>query len=396
MAVSLASLLVPVTEEEALDFSLSTLQALGFSATSWQPGSVQRTLVQLSASIYASLSSTVALIAAAGFNSLATGGWLDVLSEDYFANTRVAAVETQGVVRLTASPTAPPVVIAAGDLQIANTATQAANTATFRNTSGGTLNPGGTLDVDVEAETAGAASNLANSVALYMWTSLVGVSATNPPLGSTGTWITRAGADAETDERLRERNVNKWSTLSYAAVDGAYRAWALAADDSVTRVKVRSNNPYGPGSVDVVCATAIGGISTTQAADILDYIMGTTDDVGRRPLGDVVSVQSASAVALTVSGTVTVEAAYSATTTLAAVKDAILGVLNATDIGGTPIPPATTPGYIIHSRLVAAVEALDGVIAVSITAPSGNYALTDLQVIGQTAVVWTGLSVVYG
>jgi uncharacterized phage protein gp47/JayE len=342
------------------------------------------------------LSATVALIAAAGFNSLATGGWLDVLSEDFFANTRVAAVETHGVMRLTASATAPPYVIAVGDLQISNTATQAGNTVTFRNTSGGSLNPGGTLDLDFEAETAGAASNLANSVALYMWTSLVGVTATNPPVGTTGTWITRAGTDAETDERLRARNVSKWSTLSYAAVDGAYRNWALEADDSVTRVKVRSNNPYGPGTVDVVCATAIGGISPTQAADILAYINGTTDGIGRRPLGDVVTVQSAAAIALTVSGLVTVASAYSATTTLQAVKDAILAVLNDTEIGGTVIPPATTPGYVIHSRLVAAVEALDGVISVSLTAPSGNYALTELQVIDQSAVVWTGLSVVYG
>lgn len=398
MAVSLTALLTPVTEEEALDLALSTLGALGFSVTSWHEGSVQRTLVQLGATLYSSVTSTVAQIAAAGFNQLSSGGWLDVLSEDYYANTRVAGVVTQGVFRLTASAVAPPVAISADMLQIADTATAIPTTHTFRNTSPAApvvLAPGGTLDIDVEAEVAGTGSNIANSVPLYLWTSLVGVTVTNPPVGATGTWISRAGTDAETDARLQTRNTSKWSTLSYAAVDGAYKNWALAADTSVTRVKVRSNNPYGPGTVDVVCATAIGGISPAQATAILAYINGS-GTTGRRPLGDVVTVQTASAIAMTISGIVTVDAAYSATTTLAAVKAALLAVVNDTDIGGTVIPPATTPGYVIRSKLVAAVEALDGVISANITAPAADLALTELQVIDQTTVVWTGLSVVYG
>lgn len=398
MAVSLSSLLSSVTEEEALDLAIDVLDSLGFNATSWQDGSAQRTLVQLAANLYSSLSQLIPLITRGGFNSLASGGWLDLLSEDFFGNTRVAAVKTQGVMRFVASATAPPATIAIGDLQIADTATATASTHTFRNTTGGSLGPGGTLDLEMEAETAGADWNIATSTTLYMWTSLVGVTATNPAVGSTGTWILRAGTDAETDARLQARNISKWSTLSYAAVDGAYRNWALEADDSVTRVKVRSNNPYGPGTVDVVCATAIGGISAVQATDILSYINGNNDDgttTGRRPLGDVVTVQSASAIALTIGGTVTVDANYQATTTATAIQNAILAVLNETDIGGTIIPPALT-GVIVHSKIVAAVEALDGVISAAISTPSGDYALTELQVIDQTAVNFASLSVVYG
>ena len=401
MAVSLASLLTPVTEEEALDLALATLSALGFNVTSWQDGSTQRTLVQLGATLYSSVTSTVAQIAAAGFNQLSSAGWLDVLSEDYYGNTRVAGVVTQGVMRLTASAAAPPVAITADVLQIADTATALPTTHTYRNTSPAApvvLAPGGTLDIDVEAEVAGTGSNIANSVPLFLWTSLVGVTCTNPPVGATGTWITRAGTDQETDARLQTRNTSKWSTLSYAAVDGAYKNWALAADTSVTRVKVRSNNPYGPGSIDVVCATAIGGITPAQADAIRQYILGNNPDgstTGRRPLGDIVTVQTASAIAFTVSGTVTVDADYTATTTATVIRNAILAVLNATDIGGTIIPPAAT-GVVVHSKIVAAVEALDGVISASITTPAADSALTELQVIDQTAVNFAGLTVVYG
>lgn len=398
MAVSLSSLLTTVTEEEALDLALDLLDTLGFNATSWQDGSIQRTIVQLGANLYASLSATIPQIAAGGFTRLASGAWLDLLSENFFGNTRVAAVKTQGVMRFIASATAPPAVIAIGDLQIADTATATGSTHTYRNTTGGSLGPGGTLDLEVEAETAGAAWNISTSTTLYMWTSLVGVTVTNPAVGATSTWITRAGTDAETDARLQDRDISKWSTLSYAAVDGAYRSWALEADDSVTRVKVRSNNPYGPGTVDVVCATAIGGISGTQATDILAYINSDNGDgtfTGRRPLGDVVTVQSASAIAFTIAGTVTVDADYTATTTATAIQDAIKAVLNATDVGGTVIPPAST-GVVVHSKIVAAIEALDGVISVSITTPAADYSLTELQVVDSTAVNFAGLTVVYG
>ena len=138
-----------------------------------------------------------------------------------------------------------------------------------------------------------------------------------------------------------------------------------------------------------------GTISAAQAADILDYINGVTDDVGRRPLGDVVSVTPASTVALTVSGTVTVDAGYTATTTAAVIQDAILAVIDATDIGGTIIPPAST-GVLVFSKLVAAVEALDGVIAFTPTAPTANVALTELQIIPESLVNFSGLTVVYG
>jgi len=395
MAVSLDSLLTPVTEEQALDATLALLEALGFEPTTWQDGSSAKTLVRLMAHIYSSVSAVVPAIVAGGFNALAVSGWLDVLSEDYYANERVDAVATQGVFRFTSTATAPPYVISVGDLQIADSATATPTTQTFRNTSAGTLNPGSTLDLTVEGEIAGADGNIPNSTPLYMWTALVGVTVTNPAVGGSSSWITRAGTDEETDARLRERNTSRWSTLSYAATEGAYRNWALAADASVTRVKVRANNPYGPGTVDVVCATAIGGISAGQALAIVDYIDGLTDGIGRRPLGDVVTVQSASAIAFTISGTVTVAAAYQSATTATVIQQALRDVLHATPIGGTIIPPASS-GVIVKSKLIAAVEALDGVLAVTLSAPAGDTGLSELEVIDDAQIAFGSLSVVYG
>lgn len=392
MTLSLDSLLTPVTEEEALDTSLAILTSLGFNVTSWQDGSVQRTLIQHVARLYSSLTETVAEIAAGGFNGLATGGYLTLLSKSHYENTRVAAVNTQGDIVLTSTATAPPHVIAVGDLQIADTATASPTTQTFRNITGGTLNPGSTLTLSFEAEVAGEAGNIPNNTTLYMWTPLVGVTATNPPNGLTGTWITQVGIDEEADERLTDRNASKWATLSYAATDGAYRNWALAADSSVTRVKVRSDNPFGAGSVDVVCATAVGSITPTQETDILAYIEGTSDGVGRRPINDIVSVNGAVVVYIPIIGTITVDATYQTITTEAVIHAAIDAYMNTLDIGGTPVPPASN-GFAIYGEIIAAIMALDGVISTTITTPSGNVALLETQILSVND--YTGLVVSY-
>lgn len=389
MTLSLAALLTPVTEQEALDLALSILDGLGFNVTSWQDGSVQRHLIQLLARLHSSLTITIQQIAEGGYNGLATGDWLTVLAESHFGNTRTAAVVTSGTFRLASTSTAPPQTITAGQLQIATTATQSTNTVTYRNTTGGTLNPGGTLDLTFEAEVAGIAGNVPNNTTLYMWTPLVGVSVTNPPVGTTGTWISRTGVNEESDDKLTERNTSKWSTLSYAATDGSYKNWALAALSSIARVKVRSNNPFGPGTIDVVCAKASGGITgpytsaSTEAYTIYQYIEGLSDGVGRRPLNDVVSVNSASVKTIAVSGAVTVDAAYQATTTIAAIRQAVDDYFNALPIGGTIIPPAST-GVAIFSEIVQAIAGLNGVIAVSLATPTANVALLENEILAGT------------
>ncbi len=398
MALSLLALLKPVTEEEALDLALDILSSLGFNVTSWHDGSVQRHIVQLIARLHSSLTTTVEQIARGGYNGLATGDYLTLLSESHFENVRTGAVATKGTFRLTSTGTAPPHTISIGQLQIADTATALVTTHTYRNTTGGTLNPGSTLDLVFEAEVSGAASNIPNNTTLFMWTPLVGVTTTNPPVGSTGTWISTTGVDQESDAKLTARNESKWATLSYAATDGSYKNWALAALSSVTRVLVRSNNPFGPGTVDVICAKTSGGITgpytvaATEANTIWRYIEGLTDGVGRRPINDVVSVNSATLKAISITGTVTVSSAYQNETTSTAIQAAIDAYFNSLVIGGTVIPPAST-GVAVYSEIIEAISDLSGVINVTLTSPTANIALLETEILAGTN--YSGLTVVY-
>lgn len=390
MALTVQQLITPVSESEAFDEAIAILQSLGFNATSWQSGSRPYTLVRLIARLQASLSLTIAQIVEGAYLATASGAFLDLLGESHYGRVRVEATATTGVFRLTASATAPPHTISVGQLQIATTPTQESSTQTYRNTTGGTLNPGGTLDLEVVAEVAGAAGNIPSSQALYLWTPLVGATATNPPDATSGTWITEAGIDRESDERYRDRCSSRWSTLSYAATEGAYRNWALEASSSVTRVKVRDDNPYGPGSIEVIVASSVGSVSEAVRQTVEDYINGA-DGVGRRPLNDVLTVSKALVTTIGFIGTVTVESAKQSETnsgTIAAAVDAYLGELA---IGGVVIPPASS-GVVPRSQLIALLQNMPGVLTVNLSTPAFDVGLGVSEVVVGS---YANLSVVY-
>jgi uncharacterized phage protein gp47/JayE len=390
MSLTVQQLLTPTSESQAFDEAIAILQSLGFNATSWQPGTRPRTIVQLIARLQASLSLTIVQIVEGGFLATASGPFLDLLGESHYQLERVEAVATEGAMRLTSSATAPPHTIAAGQLQIATTATQELATATYRSLTGGTLNPGSTLDIDVAAEVAGAAGNISSSQPLYMWTPLVGVTVANPADPTSGTWITEVGIDEESDERYRDRCASRWSTLSYAATEGAYRNWALEASSSVTRVRVRDDNPYGPGTVEVILATSVGSVSDGVRQTVEDYINGT-DGVGRRPLNDVLTVSKALVTAIGPVGTIYVLTGNQSETNDSSVAAALDAYLGALPIGGVIIPPAST-GSVPRSQLIALLQNLTGVLSVNLSVPALDIELGINEVV---TGIYSNLSVVY-
>jgi uncharacterized phage protein gp47/JayE len=378
MAVALSDLLIEPTEESVLAFALENLDALGFGATSWQPGSWGLTFTRYLSRMVADVGKVIPVTARSGFIRLATGDWATVVAREVYDVIREAATTTAGEFVLTSTPGAPSHVIAAGDLQFATA--PSGDAITYRNTTGGTLNPGSTLTLDVVAEVAGSAGNIPADTTLYMWTPLVGVTVTNPPIPPSTTWVTVIGIDEESDERLRERAIGQWSTLGYGVGESGYTVWALEADPTVTRVLAK----LGPsdGDVIVVCATDVGGITSQQEQDISDYIHGITDGVGRRPINDVVTVRSATVDSGPFIMTVTVASAAQAVTTALVCETAIVDYLARLPIGGLVIPPAAPPGLLIHAEMVAALMALEGVLNVSITSPSGDYTFATDESVG--------------
>lgn len=339
--LTLKQLTSEVTEDEALTSILAILVQIGLQATSWQSGSIQLTFMRLIARVWSQASTVVRAITEAGFVKLSSGDFLTLIARHVFELERLEAQATIGTILLTNSAGAPTHTWAAGDLIVADAPTGTANANAYAITTSGTLNPGVATAYTFKAQVAGQKANIAPGTTLYMWTPLVGVTVTNPALLPTSnTWITTPGADVEADTRLMARCVGRWSKLSYANTDGAYRAWALDAVPALTRVTIGS--APGDGTVNIIGATALGTITTPQADAIEDYVNGVTDGVGRRPINDIVTASPATTVttpAITVTTYASVSGrqdAQSLDDYVAAIESAVAASL-LTYIGAIPI-----------------------------------------------------------
>lgn len=347
MALSLAQLLTPSSEDESLASIISILNGLGFSASDWETGSIQRTLIQLLARLHSSASNTTLAITKGRYNDLAEGDWLTLLSQSQFDNTKIPAVATTVKMTLTDPLNVGPISIIASQLVAVDQ-----DSFTYRNTAPGTLPLGGTLELSFDAEVPGRT----HPTSLDLATPIAGITAVISPVDP----ITVPGADAEADDRLRTRNRAKWATLAYAAPQDAYIAWALAASPSVTRAWVDDLNPRGPGTLDLYVAGPTGSVPSPVLTTILDYIDGNIDGIYRRPLGSDLQVFSASTASVPITGTLYVLPAYSTTVVRDAVYAAITAYMQTLPVGGT----------VDLAQLYSTAMGVTGVRNIHITAPT--------------------------
>jgi uncharacterized phage protein gp47/JayE len=379
MAITLQQLQDPISEDEALEFVIDILQELGFSATSWQEGSVPLAMITMFAKCYSSLAITISEYSKMSFNETSTNTALSSFSISQYDNTREAATKTQGIERLTNASGAPHV-ITIGQLVV-----EEENDAfTYRNTTAGTIAAGGTLDVTIEAEVAGEDRNVALNTITILQTPLSGVTVTNPDIGG-GTWITSAGTDEESDPRLRARNRLKWATRTYSTPAEGYVVFALESSENITRAVVDDSNPSGPGTLDVYIAGASGVSSAQDVTDAQTYIDA------RRPITSNPTVIAAASSIQNFVGTVYIETAKNNAATQAAIEQAVTDYINDLDIGGTVL--TGVQGYALQSEIITAISSIDGVENVALTTPSADVPVTawEILVVGTFTFTYTSV-----
>ena len=230
----------------------------------------------------------------------------------------------------------------------------------------------------VRAESPGAKYNVgANAIDRLVTPTLLGLSVNNPSAG----WVIGAGADVESDERLRTRCKAKWSTLGTGSPDAAYLAWALAASAEVAKVGANSNNfmgVYTAQYVTLVLAGAGGAVSDQAVADVLAYCNA------RRPNCMRVAVVKASNLTVPITATVFLRSAQNTPATQGAIVAALDALAAATPIGGA----------VYTSQVIAAIQdAVPGAVRnLALTAPASDVALTYAQVVGFSySLSWVGV-----
>lgn len=361
MPSSIEQLIGLATKEQALDALFRLLSGYGFPTTSWQSGSIQRTIFEVVAQCLSELRGSAALIARGGINSLSSGDWLTLFSESQYANTRYTGERTQGMVKITDTAGTGPHEIEVGDVVVADYS----NGFRYRNVTGGVLTQGSNVTLKFEAESVGIARDVANNTITVLVQGPGGATVSNPGMPTTDTWITRKGADVESDASLRQRNTDKWATLSIGGGPAAaYRYWARAANATVRRVEVDDQNPDGPGTLRVYIAGDQGSLPSTVVAEVQAYIDGE-DGVGRKPIGASLTVLSAADAPVVLEGSIyTLPGLQADEATRDAVYAAITAYFATVPIGGYKVGEGS--GRVLLGGILAAIFSVHGIVNASL------------------------------
>ncbi|NJD38458.1 MAG: baseplate J/gp47 family protein [Geobacter sp.] len=205
-----------------------------------------------------------------------------------------------------------------------------------------------TGEVAATATTAGTTGNgyLAGEVN-SLTTPLAGITAAS-------TTFTSGGADAEDDDRLRERIKQAPESFSNAGSRGAYRYWAMTAHQSIVDVAVLSPSA---GVVQIYPLTVDG----TPSQGILDAVEATCNADTVRPLTDDVHAVAPQAKPFAIACSITPTVAADPAILVQQVQTALEAV-------ATDLRRSLGRDLVVH-RLIAAAQDVTGVYKAAITSP---------------------------
>ena len=364
MPLNLTELQTPVTKESVRSVIFDLLACLNFPVDSWQDESAARSFVETQAHLLAVQSQSVSTLALMAFLQTATGSFLDALVTSHFDLTRNAAVAAKFDVKMVNSGAA------THNVTPGSVLLKASNGQIFQSNETIAVSAHATTTVEFLAQIAGAAGNV-TAQNLELVTPLAGVVATYE-----GALIT-AGADLESDTKLRERALSKWGALRIEKVDLGLISLARESAPSVHGVSVDSDNPRGPGTVDVYLASetgTVGGADLALVQTALDAALfgtGTDEPAGLALAAPLQVVNLAATVYVRGASAIDVTARLSA-----AWDDFLLDV----PLGGFDLSPG--PQNVIQRAQIVAelirrgyADTASPIVSIDVTSPAADLAV---------------------
>ena len=301
-------------------------------------------------------------------------GWMYLLAEDYYDLTADPAVATLGKFRF-AYAAAAASTIGVGGMVVRYGVGTAQRL--YTNTEPFTPVPGSTVDVPMTAQVAGAAGNIGNNATLALVTAYPGLTATNPPIAGSSSWITTRGRDVEALPVLADRCRARWADLAEGTAAEKFARLVRLAFTSqgltnpITRIYVDDTNPLGPGSVRIFLATDSGPASVGDVAIVQAYI----ED--RWAVGQGAFV-AAAASTLSIAVTGTIKGPTDSASALVQASAALLALEPTYAIGGAVV-------YLEQIRS-ALLTGTTGAVNVTLTAPSADTTITAGAIVSFTPV----------
>jgi phage-related baseplate assembly protein len=342
------------TETAVADVIIGYLRDAGFRTTSWQDGSIQKTLIR---SVSRPVSSVLSVFSEVLDRMLvnpsgdSAGAWQDLVGTYWYQLPRLEAVRTLREVTYTAAASAPPHVVTEGSQFTAD----GVAFEVFDGVPSTPLAAGASITLGARALVAGTSGNVAEDATCRAVTPYAGVTITldGDP--------TTAGTDRETNVRYQTRLDLRWSEMTYSIGIRAYELWALTSDGSINRVRAWGNSP-DPNSIKI----AVEPGTPSQLAAVDAYV------AGRMALNDDPEAVIASANPQTITARPRIRAG---TTTVAQLEAAWTAYLDAMPLGGVLIAGASN-GRLLREKLTQiALCTLDGVESVDLQTPAADVIL---------------------
>lgn len=284
----------------------------------WFIGAVWRTMMKLERHVIHDLvSNALPAMAEGAYLDTTTEEWIATLARGWYEVDRAAAtLARQAIVLACAAGQGPHTITAGAHAFIATDGKR------YISATGGTLNGGNTLAIDVQAESPGAARGLVNALAVE--TVLPGVTVQSAAIDVV-VGVSQYGSDEESLESVIVRCDERFPGIEDVPETDRVEDWVRAASAEITRVRL-DGDPVNPGGVIVTVAGVSGAVTGGAVTAAQAYV----DD--RQAITDLNTVQNASNLAINVGGTAYVPAAFEAEVKAAA-NAAWIAYLASTKIG---------------------------------------------------------------
>jgi len=372
--LSLSQLLQSVSLDSWKQRLVDIATDVGLQTQNWASGGYTRILVALFSQAYKTSGDVVPLIAAGGLLDWAEGPWLTLLAKQVFNVDKIEATFASAVEGITLTNTGGGFfTFDPGDIVFKHPGTGR----TYHNTSGGSLPAGDTLDLDIEADEAGADSNAQPGTITVLVTTFLGVTCTNT--------VALVGLDEESDPDLRQRCRDSNAARSIGGVKKAYEFFAKSARSAdgtwagVTRVLVPPADGTGTGTIYI--AGAGGAITAPNVA----VVQGVFDAVVT-PYGFTATAASAVNKEIDAPCTIWIPSSLGLDEAAAQekVRAALQAYVQAAPIGGFIIAP--TAGRIYWRALLGVVaNAIPGTLKAQLTSEA------DITIAANEVPIWAGL-----
>jgi phage-related baseplate assembly protein len=382
--VSLASLIIAEAKDVIYAKAITIAQAIGLETETWKSGDPTRSLFDVDSRLHEAKEAGVVEAIKAGFLDLSSGNGTTLCARYLFNTERIAATYATCTLRIT-NTGSDTFTWDPDDLTAINNA--ATGKPTYRNTTGGTIQPAGSvdgsgnptdvLDVTIEAEVAGSDGSAGVGDIDELVTKYPNITVTNTTAA--------VGRDEERDAALKARCKAKWASLSPNGPKDALAYVATTPDlvDGVTVTRTRTYPDSTVGEVLFYIADDAGAVDAS-------VVTAVEEGVETYAVPHCIDVTVASAANLSQNVTYTLWVYSSINLTTAEiedlVEDALLAALATRPIGGDIIPPATTGNLykgFLESTILSAVQ-IDGVaygFRVSIATPAADVAVANNQVV---------------